>query len=660
MNTLYDADHFRIALGQLSTAKRLVETISRDYVRLIKYAQSLFQCKQLKRAGLGRMATLCKRLKNPLLYLEQVRQHLARLPAIDPNTRTLLICGYPNVGKSSFLKSITRADVDVQPYAFTTKSLFVGHFDYKYLRFQAIDTPGILDHPLEEMNTIEMQSITAIAHLRSAIMYFMDLSEQCGYSVSDQIKLFSSIKPLFANKLVFIVINKIDIMRPEDLDPATQQELQAVLDQSNVEMLQLSCTTTEGVMAVKNAACDRLIAERVAQKLKTGSNNSGAATGRLGELLTRIHVAQPMGGVRETFIPDAVKNLQKYDKDDPERKRLERDIEEENGGAGVYNVDLKKNYTLADPEWNHDKVPEIWNGKNVYDYVDPEIEARLVALEEEEEKLEQDGYYESDESAEEADEAEIRVKAQLIRSKREAIKTASKMRKSLKNRAPIPRSAKARRVSDMQEHLDSIGYDPTEASARARDPSRGRSVARDADMDMDGDAMDIDEDRHAALKRAKSRARSQPSTNRLEDGVTSAAGRTNAEKITKLGQKHMNRMARQGEADRHTTASLPKHLVRHPDIDSLIVCDVLLTGLSLNSSPASVAWARTRDVKRFTLGRCDEVILHNLLWAVVWCLWRICSLLGVQMGLYLPLHGDLHRVQKFLSQSTQELKMCIN
>ncbi len=52
---------------------------------------------------------------------------------------------------------MTRADVDVQPYAFTTKSLFVGHTDYKYLRWQVIDTPGILDRPLEDRNTIEMQ-----------------------------------------------------------------------------------------------------------------------------------------------------------------------------------------------------------------------------------------------------------------------------------------------------------------------------------------------------------------------------------------------------------------------------------------------------------------------------------------------------------------------
>lgn len=37
LNTLYDADHFRIALGQLNTAKSLIEAVSRDYVRLLKY-----------------------------------------------------------------------------------------------------------------------------------------------------------------------------------------------------------------------------------------------------------------------------------------------------------------------------------------------------------------------------------------------------------------------------------------------------------------------------------------------------------------------------------------------------------------------------------------------------------------------------------------------
>lgn len=411
----------------------------------------------------------------------------------------------------------------------------------------------------------------------------MDLSEQCGYSVTDQIKLFNSIKPLFANKLVFVVINKIDVKRPEDLEPEMQAELQSILKSGEVEMLQLSCTTTEGVTAVKNAACDKLVAERVAQKLKAGSNNSGTPSGRLGDVLSRIHVAMPMGGVtRETYIPEAVKSLKKYDKEDPERRKLERDIEEENGGAGVYNIDLHKNYMLANDEWKQDKMPEIWNGKNVYDFVDPDIEAKLAALEEEEEKLEADGFYESDESVEDAEDADIRVKADLIREKRALIRNEAKQRKSLKNRAVIPRSAKAKKLSEMEAALDSVGYDAGAATARAREQSqapRGRTTTR-SEIDND-DAMDIDASSNPreAIARAKSRARSQAATNRLLDGVQDATSRSKAERLAKLGQKKMNRMARQGEADRHTTASLPKHLVCSHLLSDRVDTDVLTVTL---------------------------------------------------------------------------------
>ena len=121
MNILYDRDHFKLALGQVNTAKNLISGLSKDYLRLLKYADSLYRCKQLKRAGLGRMCTVLKKLKASLGYLEEVRKHISRLPALDPNTRTLLLTGYPNVGKSSFMNKVTRADVDVQPYAFTTK-----------------------------------------------------------------------------------------------------------------------------------------------------------------------------------------------------------------------------------------------------------------------------------------------------------------------------------------------------------------------------------------------------------------------------------------------------------------------------------------------------------------------------------------------------------
>jgi nucleolar GTP-binding protein len=39
---------------------------------------------------------------------------------------------------------------------------------------------------------------------------------------------------------------------------------------------------------------------------------------------------------------------------------------------------------LANDEWKYDEIPEIMDGKNIADFVDPDILQRLEALEREE------------------------------------------------------------------------------------------------------------------------------------------------------------------------------------------------------------------------------------------------------------------------------------
>jgi len=96
--------------------------------------------------------------------------------------------------------------------------LFVGHTDYKYARWQVLDTPGILDHALDQRNTIEMQAVTALAHLNAAILFLLDISETCGYTIDQQISLFNSIKPLFKAKPLVIVLTKIDLQKWSEVD----------------------------------------------------------------------------------------------------------------------------------------------------------------------------------------------------------------------------------------------------------------------------------------------------------------------------------------------------------------------------------------------------------------------------------------------------------
>ncbi|KAI9024282.1 GTP binding protein 4 [Phycomyces nitens] len=544
MNVLYDKDHYKLALGQINTARHLIDQVAKDYVRLLKFGDSLYRCKQLKKAALGRMATIMKRQKDSLAYLEQVRQHLSRLPSIDPNTRTLLICGYPNVGKSSFINKITRADVDVQPYAFTTKSLFVGHMDYKYMRWQVIDTPGILDHPLEERNTIEMQSVTAMAHLRACIMYFMDLSEQCGYSVEDQVKLFHSIKPLFANKPICLVINKIDQVKPEDLPAEQRAWIEEIANDENATVMTMSCYNDLGVMDVRNLACDKLLAARVEMKMKGNKIN---------DVINKIHLAQPAARdniSRMPNIPTGAKDKIKFDVNDPNRPKLAKDIEAENGGAGVYNVDLKKSYMLADDEWRYDAIPEFYDGRNVADFIDPDIEEKLEALEREEERLAEEGFYDENEDMADSDEETLRDTADAIRDRKKMIVAAHRAAHG-KNRPTIPLKVAAKRstVGQMGSKLSEMGVETNAAVERTRTEAsnrkRTRAEAVGDEAVKDADAAERDESMSLEMSNL---------------GFRNVKQKMEADKNKKVAQQNFSRMGKRGESDRGIQTKMPKHL----------------------------------------------------------------------------------------------------
>lgn len=57
-----------------------------------------------------------------------------------------------------------------------------------------------------------MQSVTALAHLNSLVVFLIDVSEECGYSIKDQLNLFESMWILFKQRPVVVGLNKIDVM----------------------------------------------------------------------------------------------------------------------------------------------------------------------------------------------------------------------------------------------------------------------------------------------------------------------------------------------------------------------------------------------------------------------------------------------------------------
>eukprot|EP01125_Pyxidicula_operculata_P007511 TRINITY_DN2553_c0_g4_i1.p2 TRINITY_DN2553_c0_g4~~TRINITY_DN2553_c0_g4_i1.p2 ORF type:complete len:659 (+),score=156.84 TRINITY_DN2553_c0_g4_i1:2210-4186(+) len=563
MNILYDKDHYKLALGQLNTARRLVDNIAKDYVRLLKFGDSLYRCKQLKRAGLGRMMKVLKKNGPSLGYLEEVRQHLARLPSIDPNTRTVIICGYPNVGKSSFLNKVTRADVDVQPYAFTTKSLFVGHMDYNHLRWQVIDTPGILDHPLEERNTIEMQSITALAHLRASILYFVDISEQCGYTIEEQCKLFETIKPLFAGKPLIVVMNKIDVIRPDDLKEEDKRRIESMIiskgGSDNTVLLTMSTHSEEGVVNVKQAACDALLQQRVQTRLR-GKH--------VDDVVNRLHLSVPAPrDEKERPSMDPIK-LSEEEREVARSRMAEWQKQQELYLAmdpDHTGIDFRMRYDLENPDWRTDVIPEIMDGKNVFDYWSADIEERMDALEKEEfARLRRIALDESNKEEEMKLTPQQMEKVLKIRQKRALVIQQSRLKKGTDQpRLPSKYNIKGRDMTDFSDHLKALGLDGEEVTSRirARSHSRARSSLGASPSRARAASADSVSRMGRKRKREESVARGM-STSRTpaQSGLKNDKQQALAFRLAKRARLEMSRDGRAGESDRHVYDNKPKHL----------------------------------------------------------------------------------------------------
>uniref|UniRef100_A0A2K5CIS3 Nucleolar GTP-binding protein 1 n=1 Tax=Aotus nancymaae TaxID=37293 RepID=A0A2K5CIS3_AOTNA len=538
MNILYGKDHYKLALGQINTAKNLVANVAKDYMRLMKYSDSLYRCKQLKRAALGRMCTVIKRQRQSLEYLEQVRQHLSRLPTIDPNTRTLLLCGYPNVGKSSFINKVTRADVDVLPYAFTTKSLFVGHMDYKYLHWQVRVFTFILFETkhscLEDRNTIEMQTITTLAHLRAAVLYVMDLSEQCGHGLREQLELFQNIRPLFINKPLIVVANKCDVKRIAELSE-DDQKIFTDLQAEGFPILETSTLTEEGVIKVKAEACDRLLAHRVETKMKGRKVN---------EVLNRLHLAVSSrrdDKVRRLTLGQILRNKSKT----PSQKKKKK-IDSTHSYKCDHLFLTLEYWDLMNSSEKH-KIPEIWEGHNTADYIDPAIMKKPEELEKEELRTAA-GEYDSDSESEDEDMLEIRQLAKQIREKKKLKILESKEKNTQGPR--MPRTAKKVQRTVLENEMHSLGVD-MDNKDNAVQARRSWSVTRKRKREDPAPPSSV----------ARSRSWSCSRTPRDVSGLRDVKMVKKAKTMMKNAQKKMNRLGEKGEADRHLFDMKPKHLL---------------------------------------------------------------------------------------------------
>jgi nucleolar GTP-binding protein len=231
-----DTDKLKKALGAVDWARKTTLNVySTQHSSLSKTGNIEF-LKQKQKEIYGRVSSIVKQIDQHLMFLADAQRILKTFPDLT-DAPTAVIAGYPNVGKSSIIRQLSAAKPEIAQYPFTTKQIYVGHMErkvrYEKKTYQIIDTPGLLDRPLDERSKIEQQAIAALRNLADLVVFVTDPSESCGYPLRDQLQMLENIKTIFPDVPFLIVENKEDMKKT-----ATQH-------------LKISCITGEGIEALR-------------------------------------------------------------------------------------------------------------------------------------------------------------------------------------------------------------------------------------------------------------------------------------------------------------------------------------------------------------------------------------------------------------------------
>ena len=213
VDLIIGVDQYKQSLGAINWAANRVDKIRNESLRVIRWSKDPKVIDSAKGQFYGRASSILKRISKDLLFLQDAKNKFRKLPSIDPDTATVVVAGFPNVGKSKLVTELSTAEPEIAPYPFTTKGIVIGHIEDEWRKYQIIDTPGLLDRDFSERNDIEKQAILALKYLTHVILFVMDPSETCGYSMEKQLALLDSVKRGFEGVPIIEAESKTDILR---------------------------------------------------------------------------------------------------------------------------------------------------------------------------------------------------------------------------------------------------------------------------------------------------------------------------------------------------------------------------------------------------------------------------------------------------------------
>ena len=232
-----DVDEIKQALSQMISTAKIIAELKKKHISRINrliVGSNPGETSDISRAFFGRTSSVMKKCRKSLVIYNNARKKLQTLPKIKTHLPTVILAGFPNTGKSTILKRLTKASPEIAQYPFTTKTLMMGYATYKYHKIQFIDTPGLLDRSLDKRNPIEKKAISALNHLGELILFIIDPTGYCGFSLEEQRNLLKEMKDDFKIP-IRVIINKTDIATEKEIKDAKKGLRNCILEGEDIE-----------------------------------------------------------------------------------------------------------------------------------------------------------------------------------------------------------------------------------------------------------------------------------------------------------------------------------------------------------------------------------------------------------------------------------------
>ncbi len=130
------------------------------------------------------------------------------------------LVGYPNAGKSSLLAALSNAKPEIASYPFTTLSPNLGVVEKDLERFTLADIPGIIEDA-HKGKGLGLDFLRHISRTR-LLAYVLDISEEPMKTLESLQHELREYDPKLLELPALVVLNKIDLAEPQDIDEANK------------------------------------------------------------------------------------------------------------------------------------------------------------------------------------------------------------------------------------------------------------------------------------------------------------------------------------------------------------------------------------------------------------------------------------------------------